>query len=247
MFTYIKKIFPFFICLLAFACKKNDSFTTASEGVSGTLTSNVTSLTLSRATASDTVIQFNWTPATFGYDAAITQNLQFAVAGTNFQSVFNYQLDNNTTEAKITGSVLNAGVRTLGISLDTATTLEVRLASSISSGFDSSYTPSIKLKILPYQAESYLYVPGDYNGWTFSTTNALVSENSDGIYIGIIDFTKGTGFKLSPAPNWNFSYGAGSTSGTIDPAGGNITAPNAAKYQLTVNTTAKTIVYVLQE
>ncbi|QES90398.1 SusE domain-containing protein [Rhizosphaericola mali] len=246
MLSYIKRLFPLLLCILAFACKKEGTNVVAQEGTSGTLSANVSSVTVTQDNASDSLITFSWTPASFGYQAAITQQLQFAVAGTDFASPISVAVDNGLTSYSFLGSDLNTTLNKLGLSFDSLTTVEVRLSSSIADSFAATYTDPIQIKMQPYSTASYLYVPGDYNGWTFSTTDALISETSNGIYVGIIDFSSGGSFKITPAANWNTSYGAGATSGTISTSGGNITPPSAAKYQITVNTTANTIVYELQ-
>jgi len=85
-----------------------------------------------------------------------------------------------------------------------------------------------------------LYVPGDYQGWTPASAPTLGSPSNNGSYDGYINVPSGGSyqFKITPAPNWNDSYGDPTgTSGTLQlDAGNNLQFPGAGFYEVTANT-----------
>lgn len=67
----------------------------------------------------------------------------------------------------------------------------------------------------------YVYLPGDANGWVFDQ-DCLRGANYDGEYLGFAVLGGEWGWKITPAQNWDSSYGAGSSDGVIALGGGNI-------------------------
>lgn len=81
----------------------------------------------------------------------------------------------------------------------------------------------------------YIYLPGDANGWTFDQ-DFLRGANYDGEYLGFAMIGGQWGWKITPAQNWDMSYGAGSSDGVIANGGGNIMEGSTATlYYANVN------------
>lgn len=242
----MKKIFSIISALLLSAvilisCKKDGVTYTATSGTSGTLTASASLLELTSDVASDTVLSFNWTAASFGYPAAVTQVLQFAVSGTSFASVATLAVDNGVIYQGLTGAGLNKIASSLGLSYDSSTTLDVRLVSSISDSLSSSYTNTVTVKVKPYLSTSWIYVPGAYESWDIASADSLVSLTGNNIYTGIIDFDAASSqFKLTTAKNWNVNYGS-SDNATLVLNGSNMKSPGAGSYQITADLNALTI------
>lgn len=99
-----------------------------------------------------------------------------------------------------------------------------------------SYELKINMETLAYSyqsAFSLLYTPGNSNGWNQEASQVLTSAD----YKWFSGYVHLDGeFKFTTAPNWDgTNYGAGATPGTLDPTGGNLSAPANALYYATVS------------
>lgn len=84
---------------------------------------------------------------------------------------------------------------------------------------------------------AFLYVPGDYQGWSPETAPRLGSPAADQKYQGFVNVPGGGSyeFKFTTAPNWDNSLGdAGG--GNLSPSGGNLQFPGEGYYFIEVNT-----------
>ena len=61
-----------------FSCKKDETRAIVQAGTPATLNASASTLVLTKATENNTAMTFTFTPASFGYKAAITYTLQFA-------------------------------------------------------------------------------------------------------------------------------------------------------------------------
>lgn len=84
----------------------------------------------------------------------------------------------------------------------------------------------------------YVYLPGDANGWSF-TADCLRGANYDGEYSGFAMIGGEWGWKITPAQNWDSSYGIGATDGVISLGGGNIMEGSTAELRYAVVNLAK--------
>jgi hypothetical protein len=136
----------------------------------------------------------------------------------------------------------------LNLASGTTDKIQIRIQHALSAT-SYIYSNVLTLNVTPFNLLSYVWVPGTYQNsnsskqWSPATADSLVSPTDNGIYTGYVYFDAGGNFKITPANNWNSSYGdAGG--GKISLTGGNLTAPGAGLYQVTVNTVANTISYV---
>jgi hypothetical protein len=87
MRTWLNKIMIMGVAAIVISsCKKDEVKTVLNVGATPTLQSNNTTLVLQQANANNDAVKFTYTPATFGFDAAVTYVLQIAKGGTSFAS-----------------------------------------------------------------------------------------------------------------------------------------------------------------
>lgn len=238
------------LLMLATSCKKDETKAVISSNpTGGTLSASATTVSLSKTTLTSNAVTFSSTNPNFGYSAGVTSTLQIAAKGTNFASPKEVVLSGKNVSQSYTVQDFNAVLLAFNMATGVSGQVEVRMKYTPTSTSTTTVTPVVYSNVLtitatPFALASYLYVPGAYQNWTPATADSLVSPTSNGVYTGFVYFSSDKSFKITPAKNWNASYGdAGS--GTISlSASGNLSAPGAGMYQLTVNTTKGTISYV---
>src|SRR4051812_37586861 len=234
-------LFCGFSIVVLSACKKDQDQAITNGGTANTLSASTNELTLTREQEADTVITFNWTATNFGYNAAVTYTLQLDVQGNNFANAKEVAMPANALSKSYTGLDFNAILLSMSLTPGADTTIETRIKSEISSTVAPVYSDVQTLGVNPYALVSYIYVPGAYQGWEPKTADSLKSATSNNIYTGVINFTPGNlDFKITPEKDWDVAYGSSGDS-TISATGGNISAPAAGSYQLTVNLNTNTI------
>jgi hypothetical protein len=244
-----KKLIPFLalssILLMLFSsCKKDETQIVATIGAAGTLTASTTTPALSLATSANTAVTFSFaaTPVT-GYQAPITYTLQIDKKGNNFAAA--REISATTPSTTVTVGALNTVLLNLNLATGVSTQVDVRVKSVIAPNATPAYSNAVTLTVTPYTLTSYIYVPGGYQGWDPASASAaaLASPTSNGVYDGTVTVPATTtdfGFKITPAPSWNVSYGAGTATGTLSTTGGNLTFPSAGTYKLHVDMNALT-------
>ncbi|MND56159.1 hypothetical protein D3C80_472570 [compost metagenome] len=229
------------------SCKKDETQArlASTDAVKpATLTLDKTNLTLSKANANDTVLHLRMIQPDFGFQAAVTNVLQFGLKGDNFKTVKEVVIPNGRSAMGFTGYELNSYLLSLGVPTGTASEFDVRLKSSINSKIAAVFSALASLKAVPYASTSYLYVPGAYQGWDPATAESIVSPTSNGVYTGIISFPEANSeFKLTTERNWANSYGQTATGKIAYNSGDNIKAPRAGNLEIEVYTTANTIIF----
>lgn len=229
------------------SCDKDETKTVLLDEQSRTsavLAVSSSTIVLSKEVAEQTMLQIRLSPASFGYQAAISNTLQFAVKGSNFAEVKEVIIPNGQDSLDFTGYNLNTQVLALNVPTGEPTAIEVRIKSSISGSIAPVYSTPVSLEITPYAAVSYLYVPGAYQDWVIEVAESLISPTSNSIYTGIIYFPEADSeFKITPLRDWTQSYGDAGDNKIILNGGGNIKAPRAGNLELTVNTNNNTIAY----
>jgi len=236
--------------LMLSACKKDGAVVTSNGGKAGTLTASTTTLVLLKSSYTDTTaaISFSFTAANYGFSAAVTNTLQIDSMGDNWQKPYSVTLSNKVYTQGFSTAAFNALLLKLNIKAGTASPVEVRIMHSVSAQVTPIYSNVLTLTVTPFNLISYVYVPGSYQNtnsnlqWSPATADSLVSPTDNGVYTGYVYFQTGSQFKVTPAPNWNNSYGdAGG--GKISLSGGNLNAPAAGLYFVTVDLNQNTITY----
>lgn len=237
----MKKIFISFLALsgvvllMLSSCKKDETKVYSSIGSTGTLSTSTTSPALSKANADANAVTFNWQSTTVtGNPSNITYTLQFDKKGNNFASAREIAVTGTT--ASVTQGAMNTVLLNLGLPDGVAASVETRLKSVIAPNATPAYSNVLTLTVTPYSLVSYVYVPGAYQGWDPSKAPFLASATSNGIYTGTIIVPASTTsleFKITPAQNWNTSYGG--AAGVLSTSGGNLTFPSTGSFKVDVN------------
>lgn len=102
-----------------------------------------------------------------------------------------------------------------------------------------SFLLTVNMMDMTYKFEkmSYLYTPGNSNGWSQAASQMLAYNGDKGYYEGYA-YLDGE-FKFTSAPDWDgTNYGNTGTEGTLttDGGAGNLNAPEAGLYYCIVNT-----------
>lgn len=226
------------LVMLIWSCKKDETQIVSTVGPAGTLTATATELTLTLANGANPAVTFNFSAASVtGHTIPVTTTLQFDEQGNNFATPKEVPL--TVTTYSPTVSTLNAMLLALDFKSGVKSSLEVRLKSAPAPNA-VTYSNVLTLNVTPYSAESWIYVPGAYQGWIPETADSLISAESNGIYSGVLAIPTGQlGFKVTPAKNWDVAYGDVG-GGAISTSGGDIFAPKAGLNLLTVDLNNKT-------
>jgi hypothetical protein len=237
---------------MLYGCKKVETQVVLQDGVPATLTASQTTLVLASTNASDTVEAFTWTPAQYGFSAAIRYSLQVAKAGTTFAAPKEVSMGSSLVQ-KYTGADFNQMAILLGLAPGSAGQLEVRVKASLTDSIKAIYSNVVTVTVTPYLVViNYpsLWVPGDYQGWDPATSPKISSKADNGIYEGYVYMTAASTkqFKYTSDPDWNHTiYGwASSTTtgnnvtGTMNTTGGNLFTPAAGYYWMKANKNTST-------
>ncbi|QJD95064.1 DUF5116 domain-containing protein [Mucilaginibacter robiniae] len=229
------------ILLLFSSCKKDETKVYSSVGSAGTLTASSTSPALTQATSTSTAVTFSLSAATpvTGYQTGVTYTIQIGKKGSNFVAA--QEISAAPGNTSVTVGDLNTMLSSLGLTTGVSTQVEVRVKSTIAANVDPAYSNTINLTVTPYAVLYYVYVPGGYQGWTPATAPSLSSTTSNGVYTGTVIVPAGTtdlGFKITPAQNWDTSYGG--ANGVLSTSGANLAFPSAGTFTITVDMTKLT-------
>jgi len=215
------------------SCKKDETQArlVSDDAVkAATLELDKTNLTLSKDNANDTVLRLSMIQPDFGFQAAVTNVLQFGLKGDNFKTVKEVVIPSGRSTVGFTGYELNSYLLALGVSTGTTSEFDVRIKSSINAKITVVYSALAGLKAIPFASTSYLYAIGAYEDWVEANAESLISPTSNGIYTGIINFPEEKlTFKLTPERNWANSYGQTADGKLAFNGGGNIKAPPCRK------------------
>lgn len=223
--------------MMIWSCKKDEVRVTATDGKAAVLTASSNTLVLAKADAAKTAVTFTLTAPDYGYDAAVTSTLQLGVKGANFANAKEFGLDANTLTKSFTVLDFNALLLAMNLKTGLTSDVEARIKSSISPQVAPVYSNVTSLKVTPYALVSFIYVPGDYQGWNPSTADSLISATSNGIYEGVINYAPGGSFefKLTPEKKWDLAYGDAGAGKLTSTGGSNLKVPAAGSYKLTAN------------
>lgn len=225
--------------LMLSSCEKEETQVVATSGKAGVLSSSATTLSLSKPAASANAVTFTTTKADYGYQAAVSNSIQFAVKGTNFASPKEVALEANVLTKSYTVGDFNAILLGMSLPVDKSAQVEARIKTTISGSIAPIYSNVLTITATPYALLSFVYVPGAYQGWNPATADSLVSATSNGVYTGIIVFDGGN-FKVTPAKKWDVAYGSAGGD-KISTTGGDIASVSAGPKMVTVDLNANTI------
>ncbi|RKR83555.1 SusE-like outer membrane protein [Mucilaginibacter gracilis] len=242
------------LLVLSSSCKKDGTIVTATNGTGGTLTSSTNTLVLNSAKLTDvsTIITFNFTQASYGYQSAITNTLQIDAASDNWANPYTVALGTNVFTQAYNTPDFNAIMLKIGLKGGVAGQVNVRVKSAIGTN-TFVYTNIAALTITPFNLKSWLYTVGAFQGWNINGTDSLYSATSNNIYIGIANFTAGNNqFLVVPKKgSYDNKYATNDainvTSSNVAQGGGNnFSAPTVAgQYLVTLNLNTNKITFAL--
>ena len=245
--------------LMMSSCKKNDKEVTDAGSQAGALSTNTTTLVLQPAMASDTsaVITFNFTAPKITFKtAALKDQLQVDVPGDNWKNATAIAVSNTATSQGFSTLVFDKLLINLKLPIGQPSKINVRLANGLSAE-SALYSNVLSLTVTPINLVSFVYVVGQFNGYSTSAPDSLASATSNGIYTGIIDMPAGNNqFLILTAKNFDNKY-ATTLSPDVTPdsisyaveyvtgGGNNLVAPSAGGYyKITLNTITNIITVV---
>ena len=198
-----------------------------------------TVIELKEATGADDLPAFTWTPADFGFSAAITYQLALDVAGNNFADPTTV---GSTTGLSlvVTQSDLNTLLLAKGLEGETAKDLELRVIATVNSDAAAIVSEGVVITVIPYTTTivyPQLQIPGSYQGWDPANNNTIIySAKADGKYEGYVYIgEENAKFKYTVGPSWDTNYGDTGDDGSLDQNGTDIPAGVAGTYLLNAN------------
>jgi len=249
---HLFKIFTLFaVAFIISSCEKDEDLAVVNDGTNPTVAANKTSVVLINNQSANEAVAFNWVNSDFGVPIQITNQLQFALKGTNFAAPKTVELVAGSKSYSIIGNDLNNIILGLGVTSVTATDIEVRLKSTAVG--KTHYSNVLPLKVTPFingpiYTYTDLYLIGDATAgvWDNVATNAkiypLLKSSTPNVYTYTGYFAQG-GFKIIKTPgSWDPQYGMGSSAGILSTSGGsgNITISGSGYYKVTINTSSLT-------
>ncbi|WP_231464314.1 MULTISPECIES: SusE domain-containing protein [unclassified Pedobacter] len=240
---FLKSLALSLIAVSLWSCKKDETRAVATSGNGGALQASATNVVLDKSKLTTTVVTFSLTEANFGYPAAVTNTLQMAAKGTNFAAPKEVLMDAKVASKAYNGLDFNNLLLALGIPTTTNTDVEFRIKSSISATAAPVYSNVVTINTKPFPLTSWIYVPGNYQGWNPASADSLVSVTGNGVYSGVIKFD-GQNFKITPAKKWDVAYG-NAGGGKLSTSGGDISSVSAGFKLLTVD--LNTLVYTIAD
>lgn len=185
-----------------------------------------TSYVLEEAKAGEIAATFKWSPANFGYQAAVSYTLEASLPEANFDKPVVIGQTNSTFVNLYTDAFNSKLFSNLKIKDGVETEILIRVKASVSNAVKSVYSKPIKIKVTPYAVKTAIgkmWVPGSHNGWTFN--DVVYSIANDGMYQNYLYFPVNAEFLFTPAENWDNKYGG--ANGTLREAGENILVKNS--------------------
>jgi len=242
MKQYIKRLIAG--CTLVFmaaACSDNDALTTLAEiQYNETPEATPATVVLTPENKYQSVTTISWPRLRFPVDAPVTYALQFDVPadtiGTSaWANATTITVGEEVLSKTFHGADLNELAMNLGLPQDVAGELVVRVSATMDR---TVYSKAMVLTVTPFVqviTQSVLYVPGQYQNWDPATAAQLHAIDA-GVFQGLVNFPDGAlEFKFTNTPNWEEFYGPNGSGGIAFMADGNLFAPAAGTYQVTVD------------
>ncbi len=204
------------------------------------------SYVITDAIVDDVMTTFTWTTADFGYEAGIDYDVQIDKAGNNFaEAVSLGPILKGGLSMAVTNGKVNGILLAKNLPAGVENTMEVRVVASVSSEVEKLISPTLSIKVNPFQQEidyPKLQVPGSYQGWNpADVTTVIYSVKSDGTYEGYVNMNESAPkFKYTQGLSWDTNWGDTDADGTLELGGTDIAVPSGGMYRLNVDLNALT-------
>lgn len=268
----MKKIINYTSLFILFAvvvasCRKKDTKFIIDNPSAGELMASATDIVADTGAKADVALTLTWGEMSYGDGIVTTNVLEMDKSGTGAFEAANTVtvLSGSDVQKAWTHAELNTFWIENGGTASTASTMHFRVKYMVdqalnpgnASGIADAFSNVVAVTVTPYDetvAAKYLYVPGDYQGWSPGDAGSLIDKENDGTYEGIIEFYKAGGpgsneFKFTSEPSWNgINYGAGMNTGELstDGGAGNLMVPAEGTYKFMVDINALTWSFSLE-
>ena len=257
MRTWLNKTMLIGVVALAFSsCEKDEVRTVLNVGSAPILTATPTTVVLLQANANNDAVKFTYTPATFGFDAAVTYVLQISKGGTSFASASTTEVGlSNTSPLEKTFKVVEFNRELLKIiNYGVATAVEVRVKSTVAAAAAPSYSNVVSMTctayrdLITYTYPNALNIAGNFQGWSPGTAPQIVKQNNGGYngFEGYIVFNAPTPeFKMVKGNDWSAGDYGSAGGNALGNGGPNLTLPSGGAgltgyYRIRANETTMT-------
>lgn len=253
-----KLIYSAFILIISLAvfisCEKEPKLTVLGNvDFPPAVNSNVTSVTLKAtdSTSTASVMNLSWSAADYGIPTHVTYTVLFDVPGDTigdnpWSNAVKVVAGVDVLTKSFTTKQLNNAAISLGLTADATNTMVICVQAFADR---PALTHGITLSIKPYKpyvppAFDFLYLAGDFQGWSIGTAVPIASAKGAKKYEGYINIPAGGTMEYKSYTilgNWNSdSYGDKGTgaSGTLtrfNAAGHNFKAPEAGYYEICIS------------
>lgn len=239
----LKKIFlwSLAISLVAFSCDDDRDLVVLQIGDAPAFTAPAAGLAvdITEETLGETLADFSWSPADYGYAAGVNYTLETDVAGNGFAEAVNL---GSTTRFNLTigNDQMNTIMLTKGLPGGVFTDMEFRLTASAGSELPELVSDILVISISPAEvAIDYpkLQVPGSYQGWDPANEQTVIfSVEGNGVYEGYLYVADdGAAHKYTDGPSWDVNWGDDDADGTLDPGGADIFLGEPGVYRFSAN------------
>ncbi len=246
----MKRILNGILLIAAFAmtiqsCKKDETKDFFTGGTAPVLSASTNdSITLLQANASQNALTLTWTNPNYTFTTGessqdVSYTVEIDTAGANFASTVKktYTIAKDVSLSLTVADLNSVLVNTMGLAVNEPHTIEMRVLSSINKSAPTQLMSNVlSLSVTPYDQPiiiTYLYIPGNYQGWSPSTAPAVGATDTKN-YEGYVYFSESNGeFKITTNPDWDHTnYGDGGA-GALSTTGGNLKLPGVAGMYVT--------------
>lgn len=243
MKKYINKLFVIYSLLfLGISCENDAILTTLKEvSFSGAIEASSNTIVISTVNENLSLLTLSWPAVKFPVSAPVTYALEFdipanAIGATAWSKAARIEVGTDVLSKAFSGSDLNKIAIKLGLPVDVAGKIVVRVESTLDRKI---YSDAIAISVTPFAKKvvfGAIYMPGSYQGWDVNTAAELKAIDS-GIFQGYVTFpeTQGLGFKFTNERNWSQYYGADANGNIVSGSDTDFQVAKAGSYQMTVN------------
>jgi len=244
----LKKYFIWSLALsiFAFGCEDDRDLVVAQLGDAPVIIGPAAGLSvdITEDNLNDAFATISWTPADFGFTAAVNYKVEIDVAGNSFAEAV--ELGATTTfDLVVNNSKVNNIMVAKGLPGGEFTNMEIRVRARASAELDELVSEAITVSVSPVAVEidyPKLQVPGSYQSWDpTNETTVIYSANSDGTFDGYLYVGEDAAeHKFTDGPSWDVNWGDTGADGTLDLNGDNIVLGTAGVYRFNVDINALT-------
>jgi uncharacterized protein (UPF0333 family) len=190
------------VSIFIFSCEKDEDQAILGNGTTPNLSADATTLVLEKDNEEDKAVKFDWINPKFDISVAVTNSLEFAEAGTDFQSA--RSVDITAKDLSVTYNVgdFNQIMIAAGFVPDAPTQVEVRMKSVV--GNVSLYSNTVSMTVTPYLVEyPNFYLVGDASAIGWSEVNAQLLYKKENISTIYTYLENGKTFRFLGQKGWS--------------------------------------------